>query len=97
MNKEIFGEKDFEHLLELSRLEIPQSEKAGLLENLREILAYFEELKSLNLEDKEDAVEKGLRNVAREDASGFPAGNQKGVDAFPETENNFLKIPPIFE
>jgi aspartyl-tRNA(Asn)/glutamyl-tRNA(Gln) amidotransferase subunit C len=92
------GKKELKHLADLARLELHEQEEEKLLKDLEKILRHFEELKDV----KTDGVEPlaggtNLKNSFREDESGAPLPGDKAVEAFPETEGGFLKVPPVFE
>lgn len=98
MDKKI-DEKTLEHLAELARIGTDKSQEKKLLKNMREILAYFEQLDDLDAEDIKP-MDGGTENenVFAEDKkeerqSGF--NKERAVD-FPEKEGGFLKIPPVF-
>lgn len=95
-----------EHLAELARLELDAGEEEKLLRDLEKILSYFEELKSLDASDIEPPVVSrvepmsggtNLKNIFREDDERENTDKGEGVDAFPETEEGFLRVPPVFE
>ena len=90
--------KTLEHLAELSRIKLDEKEEEKLLEDMRKILAYFDELKSLDTSDVEP-MNGGteLKNSFREDEERISTNQGAGVDAFPETKDGFLKVPPVFE
>lgn len=86
-----------EHLTELARLELDPKEKEKLLNDFEKILAYFEELKSLDtsgIEPMNGGTD--LKNIFREDGERENTNKGEGADAFPETQEGFLKIPPVF-
>ena len=98
------GKKELEHLAKLSRIELEPGEEEKLIKDLSNILEYFEELKKLDTSTVAPMTGgTDLRNVFREDAkedgSGGPENTNQGagVEAFPESNNGFLKIPPVFE
>jgi aspartyl-tRNA(Asn)/glutamyl-tRNA(Gln) amidotransferase subunit C len=97
------SKKTLECLAELARIEISDKRQATsdkLLKDLQNILGYFEELKEADTENIEPmaggTVEK---NVFRDDIESDKrqAARDKLVKQFPEKENNYLKIPPVFE
>ncbi len=107
--KELINKKTLEKLAELARTEIGADKEKKLLEDLEEILEYFEELKEVNVSGIEPmsgpleaklaiggAVE--LVNVFRDDE---PVKSESEsidlIDAFPEKEREFLKVPGVFE
>jgi aspartyl-tRNA(Asn)/glutamyl-tRNA(Gln) amidotransferase subunit C len=97
------SKKTLEYLAELARIEIGDKRQATsdkLLKDLQNILGYFEELKEVDTENIEPmaggTVEK---NVFRDDIESDKrqAARDKLVEQFPEKENDYLKIPPVFE
>lgn len=104
--------KTLEYLAELGRIELEEKSEEKLLKDLREILAYFEELKNVDTENVEPMAGGTIeKNVFRQDEeltetqnsllrSKSPEGQpktQNPTEAFPQEENGFLKIPPVFE
>ena len=61
-------EKTLEYIAELSRLELPEEEKADMLEQMQKILDYMDLLNSVDTDATEPLIQfEGLRNVFRED------------------------------
>ena len=89
-----------EKLAELARIELHENEKDKLVHDLGNILLHFEELKAVNT-DGVLPLSGGTfeKNIFRDDVAGRPLGEdtQKLVEAFPEREGNYLKVPPVFE
>lgn len=90
--------KDLEKLADLSRMKLKESEEEKLLHDLGGILSHFEELKELDTE-KVQPMNGGTfsSNVWREDETGNPLSGEKAKKEFPETEDGYLKVPPVFE
>ena len=87
-----------EHLAELARIELTPHEEEKLLTDLQKILDYFEEIKKLDtLGVTPIAGGTRLKNIFRDDEERENMNRGAGTDAFPEKENGFLKIPPVFE
>jgi aspartyl-tRNA(Asn)/glutamyl-tRNA(Gln) amidotransferase subunit C len=91
-----------EHLAKLARMELDPKEEEKLLKDLGVILDYVEQLKALDTASVPPmAGGTDLRNVFREDtedAGGTENTNRgAGVEAFPESKNGYLKVPPVFE
>ena len=85
-----------EHLAKLSRLELTPQEKEKILGDLLKILAHFEDLQKLDTSNVEPmAGGTQLKNKFREDAA-TETNRGAGTDAFPESKDGFLKIPPVF-
>jgi len=92
------NKETLQHLAKLARLELDPKEEEKLREDLGKILDHFKELQAL---DTSSVVPMtggtDLKNIFREDAERENTNQKKGVDAFPETQNGYLKIPPVFE
>lgn len=89
--------KDLEHLAELARIDLKSGEEAKLQKDLGDILDYFKELQSLDTSAVEPMTGGAdLKNVWREDAVGGADDTGKGKDAFPESKNGYLRVPPVF-
>ncbi len=89
-----------EYLAGLSRIKLGKRKEEKLLKDLKEILDYFEELKALDTSSIEPMTGgTSLENVFREDQprDKRQVTSDKLVEDFPEKENNFLKVPAIFE
>ncbi len=92
------NKKSLEHLAELARLEFEPHEEEKLLRDLQRILDYFEELKTLDTSGIEPmSGGTSLKNVFREDEERQNTDQGEGIDAFPETREGFLEIPPVFK
>jgi aspartyl-tRNA(Asn)/glutamyl-tRNA(Gln) amidotransferase subunit C len=92
------NKKTLEYLAELARIELNPREEEKLLKDLQKILDYFEELKTLDTKNSGPIIDAGgLKNVFREDEESKNPNRGAGVEAFPETQNGYLKIPPVFE
>jgi aspartyl-tRNA(Asn)/glutamyl-tRNA(Gln) amidotransferase subunit C len=86
------------HLAELARIKLAPEEEEKLLRDLQKILDYFAELKEART-DKVAPLTGGtaLKNIFREDDERKNTNRGAGADAFPESSDGFLKIPPVFE
>lgn len=99
----IINKKTLDHLAELARIKLTPEESKKYLKDLKNILDHFTELKEVNTE-KVKPLTGGtdLQNVFREDAVDFGQRaemvNIEGriIDAFPETEKGYLKVPKVF-
>lgn len=87
-----------EYLANLARIELDPKEEERLLRDLRKILDHVSELQQVNTKGVKP-VNGGtdLTNIFREDTERENTNRDEGVDQFPETENGFLKIPPVFK
>ena len=92
------NKEELEHLAKLARLELNPAEEEKLLADLGSILEYFKELQELDTSNVAPMTGgTDLRNVLREDTERENTNRGAGVEAFPESKDGFLKIPPVFE
>ena len=92
--------KQVEYLAALARIEVSSERAIQLEKDLSTILEYVEALKQVNTEGLPEVAQvTGLKNVFREDEP-LPideAEHDRLIAAFPQTENNYLKVKAIFE
>ena len=89
--------KDLEHLAELARIDLKAGEEKKLIKDLSNILDHFKELQALNTSDVLPMTGgTDLKNVLREDVLEKDSEIGKGKEAFPEEEDGYLKVPPVF-
>lgn len=92
--------KTLEYLAGLSRIEIKPEEEDKLVNDLEEILNHFSELKEVDT-TKVEPMNGGtlLVNSIRGDDESVKVGADPDnlIAAFPQKEEGFLKIPPVFE
>jgi len=91
------NKKTLEHLAKLARVLIPEGDEEKLVNDLEKILAHFEELKSLPAGEATLAYGGEAKNEFREDGKSINTNHGRGVEALPETKDEYLKIPPVFE
>jgi aspartyl-tRNA(Asn)/glutamyl-tRNA(Gln) amidotransferase subunit C len=89
--------KTLEYLAELGRIELTESEKPKLLKDLQEILNHFEELKKIDTSNVEPMSGGTLKHDTFREDKTREEKNKALLDIFPEKEDDFLKIPPVFE
>ncbi len=91
------NKKGLENLAKLARLELQEREAGKLLQDVQSILDYFNELKELDTENvQSEAAPEKTRKIFREDAERENTEQGSGKEAFPESENGFLSVPPVF-
>lgn len=94
------NKKTLEHLAELSRLYLDPKKEEKFLKDLQNILGYFSELQEVKTDDIAPMTGGAqLKNAFREDEKkrDKTAETSRSIDAFPEREKGYLKIPPVFE
>lgn len=86
-----------EYLADLARIELDPGMEARLLRDLQNILAYVSELQSVDTSGAEP-MNGGteLLNVFREDEASANTNRGSGPEQFPEVQDGFLKMPPVF-
>lgn len=88
------------HLAHLARLELSPEESVKFVHDLGNILNYFKELSAVDTSDVSPMTGgTSLKNVMREDAidACSPQEHENIVKAFPDTKDNYLKTPAVFE
>src|SRR3989344_5068140 len=94
------NKKSLEHLADLARLKIDSRKEEKFLKDLQGILGHFQELQSLNTENVLPMTGgTQMKNVFREDEKkrDKTAETRNAVDAFPERDSGYLRIPPVFK
>lgn len=91
--------KSLEHLADLAKLDLTEKEEEKFMKDLDSILGHFRELQELNTDGVQPLTGgTSLKNVWRED--GETKSSLKAdpvVDAFPDKEGRWLKVPAVFE
>ena len=92
------SKEELRHLAELARIKLEPKEEDALMKDLDGILGHFEELQAIDTASTPPMTGgTDLVNVFRDDAERENTNRGAGKEAFPETENGYLKIPPVFE
>ncbi len=80
------------HLAKLARLELTEEEAEKFSKQLSEILSFFEQISSLNLEKVEPTFHvKELKSVLREDNPATPADRELILLNAPDKERGYFK------
>ncbi len=89
--------EELEHLAVLARIELKAGEEEKLKKDLGSILEYFNELKMLQTDNVTPMTGgTALVNALREDEVNDTDDTGKGVSNFPDTQERYLKVPPVF-
>ncbi len=98
----MLSKEQVKHIAELARLGLAEEEVAKFQKNLDSILEFVEILKKVNVSGVEpmaQAVE--TENIWREDEADANSCGQQFREQFlknlPESEQGFIKVPPILE
>ncbi len=89
--------EELEKLAKLGRIELRPEEEEKLQGDMENILNYFKELQEIPTEDVAPvAGGTSFFNVFRDDTPGEEIDGEAARMMFPETEDGFLKVPPVF-
>jgi len=90
--------KEVKHIANLSHLGLTEKELESMQKNFSSILDYIETLKEADISSIEKSFpERGVKNITREDIQKefLKEDQEKLIDLFPDTENNYLKTKKI--
>ena len=89
--------KDIKHLADLARIDLKPEEEEKLLKDAEAILVYFEELGEVNTDDVSGMA--GATDIVNATGGDEVATEliQKGIESFPESEKNCLKVPGVMK
>jgi aspartyl-tRNA(Asn)/glutamyl-tRNA(Gln) amidotransferase subunit C len=91
------SKEELRRLAELARIKLDSREEDALMKDLDGILAHFEELRALDTSSVAPMTGgTDLMNVFRGDTERENTNHGAGVEAFPDIEQGFLKVPPVF-
>lgn len=97
------SKKTLEYLAGLGRIELDKKHEEKMFGDLQNILGHFDELNEVDTEGVEPLAGGTIEaNVFRNDCGFKEIQNSKLItqnllDAFPDKEGDFLKVPPVFE
>jgi len=94
----MLDKKEINHLAELARLNLRETESDSLEKDLDGILSYVNQLAEAEINDLPDASVGLSENEVREDGDPVIDSNlaQSIIEQFPQKEGRSLKIPPVF-
>lgn len=89
--------QDIENLAKLARMELSEAEKASLASDMKNILAFVDQIKEADIDmDAEDRLGP-VYNVFRSDENPHESGihTEALVSAAPAREDDFIKVKKI--
>jgi aspartyl-tRNA(Asn)/glutamyl-tRNA(Gln) amidotransferase subunit C len=89
--------QDIENLAKLARMDLSEAEKASLASDMKNILAFIDQIKEADIDmDAEDRLGP-VYNVLRDDANPHETGihTEALVSAAPDREDDFVKVKKI--
>jgi len=92
--------KDVEKLAQLARIELPESEKEGILNDLKSILGYIDQIEQIQVKDVGPLgvlEDRPLKNIMRTDGGAHESGiyTKEILAEMPEEQDGFLKVQSI--
>ena len=89
---------DIEYVAKLARIELTAAQKKKIGKQLKDILAYIEKLKQLNV-DKVQPLSHvlPLQNVFREDKVGPSLPQEQALANAPSIKGNSFSVPKVIE
>jgi aspartyl-tRNA(Asn)/glutamyl-tRNA(Gln) amidotransferase subunit C len=92
------SKKEVEHVAKLARLEITESEKDALSQQLSSILTYIEQLKAIDTSGVEPtATVLDQSNVFREDTVRPSLSVEHALANAPQADDGYFQVPRILE
>ena len=92
-------DEEFDNLLTLARLDVPEDEVASLKKDIENILVYVEQIQEVSADIDITPTAGVLRNVMREDTDPYESGIFKKdlLDQAPATDKNkdYIKVKKI--
>jgi aspartyl-tRNA(Asn)/glutamyl-tRNA(Gln) amidotransferase subunit C len=90
--------KEVEHVAKLARLALTDEEKKLYCEQLGKIIAFFDQLKSIDTTGLEPLAHPlPLVNVLRQDEIVPPLGHDALLENAPDKEKGYFRVPKIGE
>ncbi|MBI1839177.1 MAG: Asp-tRNA(Asn)/Glu-tRNA(Gln) amidotransferase subunit GatC [Candidatus Colwellbacteria bacterium] len=89
-----------DYIAKLARIKLDSHEEDKFAEDLGKILEHFKELQSVNTEGIAPMTGgTELKNIFRKDELDIrrEVARDNLVNAFPDKEKDYLKVPPIFD
>ncbi|MEI6494723.1 MAG: Asp-tRNA(Asn)/Glu-tRNA(Gln) amidotransferase subunit GatC [bacterium] len=90
--------EEVDKLANLARLDLTDSEKTKLQQDMESILAYVDQLSEVQVSDEEAGFDTALvKNVMREDDSAYERRSytEKIAEQFPARSGDYLKVKQI--
>ena len=98
MTASLIDEAQVRHIAKLARLKLTEDEVQRFSGQLAEILAYFQQLDTVDTEGVEPlAHPMPITNVLREDEPHEPFDAQHALANAPQREGDFFKVPAVLD
>ncbi len=86
-------------LVELSRIQCSDEEQEALLESLKKILVYVEQLQEVDTKDVPPCnhVIPGMTSPMRDDLVGATMSREEFLENSPSHVGGMIRVPPVFK
>ena len=84
------------YLAELARLDIPESEKEGLIKDLESMISFVNRIQSVDIASAGVQTDKAV-NVFRDDVVNAVISAYDLIEAAPDHQDHFVKVPKVLE
>ncbi|MBI2013039.1 MAG: Asp-tRNA(Asn)/Glu-tRNA(Gln) amidotransferase subunit GatC [Candidatus Colwellbacteria bacterium] len=89
---------DIKYFAKLARIKLTSGEEEKFSNDLEEVLGHFKQLQEIDTNGVPPmAGGTELRNVFREDEPTEQKLDRTEIEQFPETKDDFLKVPKVFD
>ncbi len=95
-----FDTKTLEHLKKLCRIDCDPDEEANILDSLKRMLSYVEQLEEVNTDGIKPCnyvLRSMLKNVWREDLAENTMPREQFLSNAPDQIGGMLRIPPVMK
>ena len=90
--------KTLDKIAHLSRLELEDSKKYKILEDMNKLVAFVDKLKEVDTSGVEPLVNMSTEvNIVREDQVTGEISPEKALQNGPETDGNWFKVPKVIK
>ncbi|MEX1013049.1 MAG: Asp-tRNA(Asn)/Glu-tRNA(Gln) amidotransferase subunit GatC [Waddliaceae bacterium] len=93
------NETQIKKLTELSRIDCTEEERESLLQDLKKILDYVDQLQKVDTENVEPCIQvlSQVQNVMREDVVGETMSRETFLSNAPEQIGGMIRVPPVIK
>lgn len=94
-----FDKETIQNLILLSRIECTEEQQEALLQDLKKIIEYFEQLNEIDTDNVApcDHVLAGINNVTREDIVGSSMPREMFLSNAPSHIGGMIKVPTVIK
>lgn len=95
-----FGREDFDYLKRLCRIECSPEEEEGVIDSLKRILTYVEQLNEVPTEGVRACnyvLQSMLKNKMREDVESDLLPRDRFLNNAPEQIGGMVRVPPVIK